>query len=98
MNADEYAEEQLEFDQRLAMITDACLDAKAEGVTVEGDPDEFLAVLAVLRMARNQLPLIRRTADRLRADTSLDPEANGYGNSIVAMCDVIAGARAEVKQ
>jgi hypothetical protein len=96
MNADEYAEEQLEFDQRLAMITDACLDAKAEGVTVEGDPDEFLAVLAVLRMARNQLPRIREIADSVVPTTR--PGQEYVMREIVRLCDVIAGARAEVKR
>lgn len=96
MNADEYAEEQLEFDQRLAMITDACLDAKAEGVTVEGDPDEFLAVLAVLRSARRLLPTIRLTADDM--DEATRPELVGSLREIVRLCDLIAGARAEVKR
>lgn len=91
MNADEYAEEQLEFDQRLAMITDACLDAKAEGVTVEGDPDEFLAVLAVLRMARNQLPRIREIADSAMGTTRLE-DAHNF-REIVRLCDVTATSR-----
>lgn len=97
MNAAEYAEEQLEFDQRLAMIADGCLDAKSAGVTVEGDPDEFLAVLAVLRAARRDLPMIRTIADSMMSSRTATGESVDQAQKIIALCDRISGARSSVK-
>lgn len=93
MNADEYREEQLAFDQRLALMTDACLDAKTAGMTVEGDPNEFLAVLAVLRAARRDLPMIRTVADSMMSARSATADTVQQAEKIVALCDRISGAR-----
>lgn len=95
LNADEYAEEQLAFDQRLALMTDACLDAKSAGMTVEGDPNEFLAVLAVLRAARRDLPMIRTIADSMMSSRSATTDSVQAAEKILALCDRIAGARRE---
>lgn len=37
-----------EFETRLRHIRRVCLESRREGVTVEGDPEEFLAIIAAV--------------------------------------------------
>ena len=52
-----------EFEDRLRMIRRVCLESRREGVNVEGDPEEFLSVIAAVLEYQKRFRLVVAALD-----------------------------------
>jgi hypothetical protein len=52
-----------EFEDRLRMIRRVCLESRREGVNVEGDPEEFLSVIAAVLEYQKRFRLVIAALD-----------------------------------